>query len=129
MVKPLSQDLRSRIVAAYENGQATYDQIAERFGVGRASVSRFLSRARSGEGLEPRPHGGGNPARIQPEEYDALRTLVAECPDATRADLCERWYQRFGVEMSLAAMGRALYAAGITRKKNGSVLRSNLARM
>lgn len=68
------------------------------------------------------------PARIPPEQYDALRALVGDVPDATQQDLCELWEAHFGVSVSQAAMGRTLHAADITRKKSSSVRRSKSVR-
>jgi transposase len=129
MAEPLPLALRERIVAAYNRGGFTYASIAELFGVGEASVSRLLSRSRKADGdLTPAPRGGGNPPRIPEEQYDALRALVADAPDARQEDLCELWEAHFGVVVSKSAMGRTLNAAGITRKKSSSVRGSSRGR-
>ncbi len=39
---PLSLDLRSRILKAYLAGEGYFVRLAERFGVGEASVSRIV---------------------------------------------------------------------------------------
>lgn len=125
MPEPLPVALRERIVAAYKRGGFKYVDIAELFGVGEASVSRLLSRdRRTGGDLQPEAHGGGNPPRIPSEQYDALRALVADAPDAERQDLCDIWEERFGVSISVAAMGRTLGRAKVTRKKSSSARRS-----
>lgn len=117
MSEAISMDLRKRIVAAYKRGEGTYEQLADRFDVGRATVSRLLRRAREGRSIERDPPGGGNPPRIARDEYPALRSLVREMPSATRRELADAWKERFGVSVSEAAMGRTLRAAGFTRKK------------
>ncbi|MFY0539472.1 DUF977 family protein [Nannocystis pusilla] len=55
----ISTDLRIRIVEARAQERLTYEQLAERFGVGRATVDRVLRLARETGSVEPRPHGGG----------------------------------------------------------------------
>jgi transposase len=123
MVTPLSMDLRQRIVSAYVAGNRTYEEIARLFNVGRASVSRLLSRERRGDGLEPQPHAGGRVPQIPPEQHAALELLVRAHPDATRAELCARWAEEHGVNVSPSTMGRALKTAGFVRKKNASAQR------
>lgn len=127
-MKPISLDLRKRIVAAYGADGGTYEEIATRFAVGEASVSRLLRRHREKASLEPDPHGGGQPPRIQPEQYDDLRALVAEQPDRTVQQLAHLWAERFGVNLSRSAMQRALLKAGFSWKKNAFVLRNSSAR-
>ena len=120
--------LRERIVSAYKRSKFTYAQIADLFDVGEASVSRLLRLDReSGGDLRPDAHGGGCPRRIPAEQFDALRVLVSEIPDATRVDLCEIWEERFGVRMSKATMGRIMQEAGLTRKKSNSQQSNNSA--
>lgn len=117
--------LRERLVAAYKVGEFTYKQVADVFDVGEATVSRWLARERRTGDLRPDEHGGGNPPRIPPEQYEALRALVVDAPDATQQDLCDLWEELFGVVVSKAAMGRTLKAADITRKKSSSARRSS----
>lgn len=129
MPEPHPLALRERLVAAYKRGGLTYAALAELFGVGEATVSRLLSRDRKTSGdLRPEPHGGGNPPCIPPNQFDALRVLVSEFPDATRLELCRIWEERFGVSLSVATMGRTLRDAGFTRKKSSSALRSSSGR-
>ena len=51
-------ELRTRVIAAYNDGEGTYDEIAERFAVGRATVSRWIALDRHRGSLEPKPMGG-----------------------------------------------------------------------
>jgi transposase len=124
MSNALPVQLRERLVAAYKSGEFTYRKIASIFGVGEATVSRLLARERKTGDVDPSNPGGGNPPRIPPSQYDALRALVVDAPDATQQDLCDLWEELFGVSVSKAAMGRTLMAAGITRKKSSSAPRS-----
>src|ERR1044072_5685733 len=63
-MRAYSMDLRQKIVSAYEGGHGTLDDVADTFEVGRRTVARFLSLARAGESLWPKPHGGGYPASL-----------------------------------------------------------------
>ncbi|WP_143825720.1 helix-turn-helix domain-containing protein [Nannocystis exedens] len=59
MPTPISVDLRIRIVEARVQDGQTYEQLAERFHVGRATVDRVLRLQRETGSVEPKPHGGG----------------------------------------------------------------------
>lgn len=117
MPNPISRDLRSRIVEAYEAGEGTYDELAERFGVGYATVSRMLRRARERGDLSPEPASGGPLPSIVDEELGDLCAVVEEAPDRTLVDLCDAWESRTGVLVSKSTMGRAVKRAGLTRKQ------------
>jgi transposase len=125
MPRVISKDLRHRVVEAHLGGKGTYKQLAELFGIGEASVSRWMRLHREKGELTPAPRGGGFPARIPRSEYPALERLVAEKPDRTVSELRDQWQQRFGRDLSRSAMQRALSAAGFTWKKNAFVRRSS----
>jgi transposase len=110
-------DLRERIVRAAEAG-APVVVVARIFGVGRATVERYLRRARAGA-LAPRS-SPGRPARIGPAAWPALRAQLAAAPDATLAEHCDRWAAEQGARVSVATMQRAIARLGWTRKKSRS---------
>ena len=87
--------------------------IAERFLVSVSFVTRLLQLHRSTGSLEPRPHGGGNPAVLTPEDLERLRELIRQQPDAT----LEECRQRLGASCSLMTISRALSQLGLPRKK------------
>jgi transposase len=128
MATPISKDLRERVVEAHLAGRGTYKHVAELFGIGEATVSRWLRRHREKGELTPDPPGGGYPPRISRDEYDTLRRLVAEKPDRTVLELRDEWEKRFRLKLSRSAMQRALLNAGLTWKKNGSDPPSRIAR-
>src|SRR5437870_8515486 len=110
---PYSSDLRQRILDTVQRGEGSLRQIARRFLVSLSFVTRLLQLYRSTGSLEPKPHRGGNPAALGPEDLERLRQLIREQPDAT----LEEWRQRLGVSCSLMAISRALRKLGLPRKK------------
>lgn len=120
----LSIDLRERIVTAYRKGGGTYAEIAARFEVGEATVSRLLRRYRERGHVRRDPRGGGVPFKIAPALYPQLRKFVAARSDSTVERLRHGWQALYGVRVSRSAMQRAMHKAGLTWKKNGFVLRS-----
>jgi transposase len=112
-MKAYSQDLRKRILDTVHRGDGSLRQIARRFLVSVSFVTRLLQLQRSTGSLEPRPHGGGNPAVLGPEDLEQLRELIRQQPDATLEEL----RQRLGVSCSLMTISRALRKLGLPRKK------------
>jgi transposase len=112
-MRPYSQDLRQRIVDTVRRGDATVKQIAERFLVSVAFVARLLQLHRTTGSVEPRPHGGGHPAVLTPEDLERLREFIRDRPDAT----LEECRGHLGSSCSLATISRALLRLGLPRKK------------
>jgi transposase len=110
---PYSQDLRKRVLDTIQRGDGSVRQIASRFLVSVSFVTRLLQLHRTTGSVEPRPHGGGNPAVLGPEELERLRELIRQQPDAT----LEECRQRLGASCSLMTISRALSKLRLPRKK------------
>src|SRR3954470_1337705 len=110
---PYSEDLRQRIVETASRGDETLSQIAERFLVSVSFVTRLLQLHRATGSVEPRPHGGGPPAVLTPDDLERLRELIGDRPDAT----LEECREHLGSSCSLATISRALSRLGLPRKK------------
>jgi len=112
-MKPLSNDLRTRIVAMYKAGGKSYAEVAEHYGVSVVSVIRFVKMDREGRSLEPKPHTGG-PTAIYDEAFrEGLRKHVEGHPDATLEEIREG----LGSPISIPWLHRTLQAMGVRRKK------------
>src|SRR5207237_4226554 len=74
-MKAYSNDLRHKIVAAYERGHRSQREIAELFGVSPATVRNFARRKRERGSPDQLPRGGGATARIDSEAHNELRQL------------------------------------------------------
>src|SRR3954471_11760835 len=118
---PYSQDLRKRILETVQRGDGSLRQIARRFLVSVSFVTRLLRLHRGTGSLEPKPHGGGNPAVLGPEDLERLRALIRQQPDATLEEL----RQRLGASCSTMTISRALRKLGLPRKKRAAALRGD----
>src|SRR3954451_6860241 len=110
---PYSQDLRQRIVDTIQRGDATIRQVADRFLVSFSFVTRLLHLYRSTGSVEPRPHGGGNPAVLTPEGLERPGELIRERPDAT----LEECRTHLGASCSLMTLSRALSRLGLRARR------------
>ena len=115
-MKPLSLDLRRRIVRAYERGEGTQAQIAQRFEVGRATVERLVRLQRETGALDPKPHAGGAQPRITEADRESLIETFEREPDLRQEDLADRLTAE-GRPVSRATVGRALPSASHHAKK------------
>ena len=115
MPTTLSVDLRERVVSAVAAG-ATCRQAAERFGVSRASVSRWSQQQQREGHVAPRPLGGDRrSARIRAHADLILQTYQTR-PQIFLREL-RAALQEHGVEVSTSSLSRFFTRQGITRKK------------
>jgi transposase len=108
-----SQDLRQRVLDAVQRKEGSIRQIARRFVVSLSFVVRLLQAHRRTGSIRPKPHGGGHPAALTPEDRERLRELIRQRPDATLEE-CRR---HLGVDCSTMTISRALSQLGLPRKK------------
>jgi transposase len=112
-MKPMSNDLRERIITAVDRREGSRRELARRFAVDPSCITRLLQLRRQTGSIEPRPHGGGKPPALDHDGLERLRRLVEQRPDATLQQL----RQELGVGGSIMIVFRALKRLGITRKK------------
>ena len=121
MASPYSQDLRDRVLAAYDRGMRT-KKIAETFAVSPAWARGIKQRRRETGETSPRPMGGATVIKI---DRARLAELVKEQPDATLKELRER----LGIVCAESAISMALKKLGFSFKKRRSTRPSRTARM
>lgn len=116
MAAPYSQDLRDRVLAAYDDGLKT-KQIADLLHVSPSWVRRVKQRRREHGETSPRSMGGATMIKI---DLARLAVLVKRKPDATLLELRDA----LDVECTEAAVCLALKRLGLTFKKRRSMRRS-----
>jgi transposase len=112
-MKPLSNDLRQRLLNAVDNCEGSRRKLAARFCVNPSTITRLLQLRRQTGSSEPRPHAGGVAPTLDHDALEQLRKLVAETPDAT----LETFRQKLGVAGSKMIICRALQKLGLPLKK------------
>jgi transposase len=115
MPTTLSVDLRQRVVSAVAAG-ATCRQAAERFGVSRASVSRWSQQKQREGHVAPKPLGGDQRSRhIEAHAELILQTYEAR-PQIFLRELRDA-LREHGVAVSTSSLSRFLARHRISRKK------------
>ena len=117
-----SQDLRDRILAAYQRGMMTR-QIAQLFSVSPAWARRVKQRQRDQGERSPRPMGG---FRVMKIDMEQLRQWVSQKPDATTRELHQRLVNERGIACSESAVGMALVRLGLSFKKRRCMRQSRI---
>src|SRR5262249_1546652 len=90
MPNPYALDLRERAVRAYEGGDESYTEVAERFQLHRATLIRWVQRARETGSVAALKKRGG---WVSPIVMPLLQRLNRERPDMTTEELT-RAYNR-----------------------------------
>jgi transposase len=121
MPKRYSQDLRDRVLVAYDRGMKTR-AIAHLFNVSPAWARRVKQRRDQFGEVTPRRAGG---LRIIKVNRLQLLELLREHPDATLEEL----RARLGVRCALSTICMALKKLGFTFKKKFCGRRSRIGRM
>lgn len=111
-----SLDLRTRILAAYDAGEGTREDMARRFRVSLGLVKKLLQQRRRTGDLAPRHHHSGRKPKILGQHRRQLRALVRERPDRTLAEL----RAAAGLDCTLPAIHYVLQAMGLAYKKRRS---------
>ena len=126
-MRPYSQDLRDRAVAAYDAGEGTEAAVAARFGIHKSTLEKWLYRRRDSGSCAALPHASG-PARTLQACEDLLRAEVKKQPDVSLAELCERVEAARGLSASVSMMCRELQLLDLPRKKSRSTTASGTHR-
>ena len=121
MPTTLSVDLRQRAVSAVAAG-ATCRQVAERFGVSRASVSRWSQQQRVGH-VAPKPLGGDRRSGRLKAHADLILQIYRARPQIFLREL-RAVLQEHGVAVSTSSLSRFFARHRITRKKGHCTQRS-----
>ncbi|MCX7601262.1 MAG: helix-turn-helix domain-containing protein [Meiothermus sp.] len=113
-------ELRWRVLSAYEAGEGSYRELAERFMVDWGTVQDWMDLYRETGDLEARRCGRKADPAVEAVWRERLTTLVKEQNDLTLAELVERLEERYGQKSSISSVDRWLTKLKLTRKKRRS---------
>jgi putative transposase len=121
-MKPYSQDLRERAIAALEAGK-TQAAVAEQFGIHKSTLEKWWYRWRDTGSCAAQPYRSGPPRMLQTCDT-FIRGEVKQHPDVTLSELCERVAEAKDVSASPSMMCRTLQVLRLPRKKSRSTTAS-----
>jgi len=127
MAKSLSEDLRSRLIAAVAGGMSRR-AAAERFGVSAASAVRWVRAWRETGRRAARRQGGDR----RSERIETYRSVILEAidekVDITLAEIAQLLRREHGVLFAPSTVWRFLDRHAMTLKKNSTRGRAGQAR-
>jgi transposase len=115
-MKAYSQDLRERIIRALQEQQETQPEIAARFSVSLSFVEKLWLRWRISDECAARAHAGGRRRSLRVAET-FIRREVADQPDVTLSELCQRVAAQGAPSVSSKTMCLELKRLTLPRKK------------
>jgi transposase len=115
MARPLSEDIRERVVAAVAAGASTR-AVAARFGVAVSSVVKWTQRYRATGSVAPGKMGGHRKRVLEPHRAFIMERL-GQTPHLTLHGLKTELAAR-GVKVSHNAVWQFLRREGLRFKKN-----------
>jgi transposase len=116
MAKPLSEDLRVRVIRAVEGGMSRR-AAAERFGISVASAVRFVKEWRDSGATKAKRLGGDQRSQRIEEHRDAIMYAIEAKPDMTLVELAEMLESERGASFAPSSIWRFLDRHGVTFKK------------
>jgi transposase len=125
MPKPLSEDLRKRVVATVESGTSRR-ATAHQFAMSVSCVVKLMQRWEQTGSVAPGQMGGWKPYALAAHEA-TVRALIAERADLTLEELREGLAE-LGIAVGRSSIGRFLKARKLTLKKSRSAPPSKAGR-
>ena len=116
MGRPLSMDLRRRIVACVEAGSSRR-AAAAKFDVSPSFFVELVKRYRETGSLEPARQGRPPGGRLTPLQGFMIATVEAR-PDITMPELAELVQAEHGISADPSWFSRCLISLGFSYKKN-----------
>lgn len=124
-MKPLSLDLRERIVAAYEANEGSQATLGRRFAVSARVVGKLVQQKRELGTLQPQVHRRGRKPAIADDDLKALLKHVQDYPDASG----EERRDALSLQCTVKTVYETLHRIGCSFKKSRHVLPSKIEKM
>lgn len=118
MAKAYSDDLRRRFLSAYEQGEGTLEELAERFMVSLAWGKKLRGQFERNGKMERVEQRRGTPRKLLEGARDQLRGWVLADHDLTLNQLQAKLLGQFGISVSRAQVARALKELQLRLKKS-----------
>ena len=119
MTKPLSNDLRVRLISAMKGGMSCR-AAADRFGVAASSAVKLMQLWRKTGTSSPRPQGGDHRSGRVEARAEEILGLIRARADITLMEIAAHLEQAHGERFAPSVIWRLLDRHGQTFKKNGA---------
>jgi len=121
MPRAYSDDLRCKLLEAYEAGQGSLQELAKQFRVSWGYSKKIRAQQLRTQRKERPPQLRHGPAsRLTPAVEQQLRGALRQQPDLTLAEMQQRLAARAGISLSRSRLWVWLQRLGLRHKKNRS---------
>jgi len=128
MGRAYGDDLRRKFLSAYDEGEGTLEELAERFLVSVGWAKKIsVQRNRTGQS-ERVPHRAGRKPHASPEAQQQVRVWIEAKPDLTLAEIQGKLRNQATVTLSIPQIWRLLRRMGLRLKKSHSMPASATAK-
>src|SRR5215469_11081762 len=117
MARAYSDDLRRRILQAYQQEEGSEARLAQRFRVSLSYVKKIRRQLRRTGQMERVPHHPGRKPKFTEPVRQQLRSWLQQQPDLTLTELQEQLRRQAGVAVSLPSLWTVLRKIGMRLKK------------
>ena len=128
MAKAYSDDLRRRILQAYQQQEGSGPELARRFRVSLGYVKKIRQQWRRTGRMERVPHQPGRKAKFTEPVREDLREWLKRQPDLTLMELQERLRTEVRLPVSVPSLWVVLGKIGLRLKKSRSTPKSGTRR-
>ena len=126
MTRPLSNDLRERLIAAVDGG-ISRRSAAKRFGVAASTAIKWVAHWHRTGNVAPRPMGGDKRSHRIETHAEEILALVDETPDITLGEIAAHVEEAHGLRVAQSTVWRFLGRHHMTVKKNCARQRATAA--
>lgn len=116
-------DFRRAVARAFDRSGSS-SEVAEQFGCSESWVRRLMQRRRESGSLEPKPRGTPNNNKLDADDEQQLRQLIARTPDMTLGELAAALDKK----VSVPTVWRATQRLNLPLKKSPSTPPSRIGR-
>ena len=107
-MRPYSEDIRIKIVKAYEDGEGSLRELAHRFDVSLSFARDLLKRFHETGSVAPKSNVRPVKSKIDEASLNFILQLRGADPHTPISTLCERLAEERHLQISRATMWRAL---------------------
>jgi transposase len=120
MGKTLGDDLRRKLLFAYDQGEGSLEELASRFLVSVGWAKKIsAARNRTGQAERVVHHPGRKPA-VAIEKHSQVKSWFVAQPDLTLAEVQQKLLGEAGISLSLPQIWKLLRKLGLRLKKSRS---------
>jgi transposase len=117
MPSAYSEDLRNRVIQAYQAEEGSQAKVAARFKISLSTFERYWRCFKKTGHVKPTPPSGGRPCLIHEQGMERLRKIVLEKPDRTLKEIAAIYNRNRKKQVSPFVIHYALKKLDSRRKK------------